>query len=63
MNSAFANSKRKKNKDIDKILATKPDLRYSKQYINLTISTASLTLVTSDHGDVCEIFFSVLNFN
>jgi len=51
VNSAFANSKRKKNKDIDKILATKPDLRYSKQYINLTISTASLTLVTSDHGD------------
>lgn len=48
--AASNTDRRKKPKEINRILADQPDLRFSQSYINLTISTASLTLVVSNTG-------------
>lgn len=52
--------RKKPPKEVSKILGERPNLQFSLSLINLTISTASLTLVVTDTGQVyvilCYVF-------
>ena len=55
MTAAPLRSGRKKPpKDVTRILGDRPNLQFTQSFINLTISTASLTLVVTNTGQVNE---------
>ncbi|XP_078490310.1 SHC-transforming protein 1 [Ciona intestinalis] len=48
--AANRSGRKKPPKDVTRILGERPNLKFSQSFINLTISTASLTLVVSNTG-------------
>ena len=64
--AAVRSGRKKPPKDVARILGDRPNLKFTQSLINLTISTASLTLVVTNTGQVKFISFfpsSCLNKN
>ena len=50
--AAMKSGRKKPPKDVARILGDRPNLQFTQSLINLTISTASLTLVVTNTGQV-----------